>query len=206
MYQLEQVYKSKGEQAFTDRKNNLVSGLADFYKNFNAAVDEKVFEQLIALYATKSPKQFLPKSLENIDAKNLATTLYTNSRLTSYNSLKEVLTGDAATVLANLNKDPGYLLVKELADSYNTLIAPKYEEINQTITALQRTYMKAQLELNTDSRIFPDANSTLRVTYGKVKGYEPKDATLYTPITYLDGVIEKYIPGDYEFDVPKKTS
>jgi hypothetical protein len=80
---------------------------------------------------------------------------------------------DAATVLANLNKDPGYLLVKELADSYNTLIAPKYDEINQTITALQRTYMKAQLELNTDSRIFPDANSTLRVTW-KSKGYEPK--------------------------------
>ena len=204
MYQLEQVYKSKGEQAFTDRKNNLVSGLADFYKNFNAAVDEKVFEQLIALYATKSPKQFLPQSLENIDAKKLTATLYTNSSLTSYNSLKEVLTGDASTVIANLNKDPGYLLVKELADSYNTLIAPKYEEINQTITALQRTYMKAQLELNTESRIFPDANSTLRVTYGKVKGYEPKDATLYTPITYLDGVMEKYIPGDYEFDVPKK--
>ncbi|WP_158729524.1 MULTISPECIES: S46 family peptidase [unclassified Flavobacterium] len=204
LYQLEQVYKSKGEQAFTDRKNNLVSGLTDFYKNFNATVDEKVFEQLIALYATKSPKQFLPKSLENIDAKNLATTIYTNSRLTSYNSLKEVLTGDAPTVLANLNKDPGYLLAKELADSYNTLVAPKYDEINQTITALQRTYMKAQLELNTDSRIFPDANSTLRVTYGKVKGYEPKDATLYNPITYLDGVMEKYIPGDYEFDVPKK--
>ena len=204
LYQLEQVYKSRGEQAFTDRKNNLVSGLTDFYKNFNAIVDEKVFEQLIELYATKSPKQFLPKSLENIDAKKLATTIYTNSKITSYNSLKEVLTGDAPTVLANLNKDPGYLLVKELADSYNTLIAPKYDEINQTITALQRTYMKAQLELNTDSRIFPDANSTLRVTYGKVKGYEPKDATLYTPITYLDGVMEKYIPGDYEFDVPKK--
>ena len=204
LYQLEQVYKSRGEQAFTDRKNNLVSGLTDFYKNFNATVDEKVFEQLIGLYATKSPKQFLPKSLENIDAKKLATTIYTNSKITSYNSLKEVLTGDAPTVLANLNKDPGYLLVKELADSYNTLIAPKYDEINQTITALQRTYMKAQLELNTDSRIFPDANSTLRVTYGKVKGYEPKDATLYTPITYLDGVMEKYIPGDYEFDVPKK--
>ena len=204
LYQLEQVYKSRGEQAFTDRKNNLVSGLTDFYKNFNATVDEKVFEQLIELYATKSPKQFLPKNLENIDAKKLATTIYTNSKITSYSSLKEVLTGDAPTVLANLNKDPGYLLVKELTESYNTLTAPKYDEINQTITALQRTYMKAQLELNTDSRIFPDANSTLRVTYGKVKGYEPKDATLYTPITYLDGVMEKYIPGDYEFDVPKK--
>jgi hypothetical protein len=54
------------------------------------------------------------------------------------------------------------------------------------------------------ARIFPDANSTLRVTYGKVKGYKPSDAVFYTPVTYLDGVIEKYVPGDYEFDVPKK--
>ncbi len=91
-----------------------------------------------------------------------------------------------------------------MADVFLKDVNPKYEEINMRITALQRTYMKAQLELNKDSRIFPDANSTLRVTYGKVKGYEPKDATLYTPITYLDGVMEKYIPGDYEFDVPAK--
>ena len=64
--------------------------------------------------------------------------------------------------------------------------------------------MKAQLELSENSRIFPDANSTLRVTYGKVKGYEPKDGVYYNPITYLDGVMEKYIPGDYEFDVSPK--
>ena len=71
--------------------------------------------------------------------------------------------------------------------------------------ATQRTYMKAILELSPKSaRIFPDANSTLRVTYGKVKGYKPSDAVVYEPISYLDGVIEKYIPGDYEFDVPKK--
>ena len=72
------------------------------------------------------------------------------------------------------------------------------------ITTLNRSYMKAMRELVTTKKYYPDANSTLRVTYGKVKGYEPKDATLYTPITYLDGVMEKYIPGDYEFDVPKK--
>ena len=64
--------------------------------------------------------------------------------------------------------------------------------------------MKAQLELSENSKIFPDANSTLRVTYGKVKGYEPKDGVYYNPITYLDGVMEKYIPGDYEFDVSPK--
>ena len=204
LYQLEQVYKSRGEQAFTDRKNNLINGLADFYKNFNATVDEKVFEQLIELYAAKSPKQFLPQGLTNVNAKNLASEIYTKSKLKNYAGLKELLSGDAKTVLSNLNTDPGFLLVKELADIYSKEVAPKYDEINLKITALQRTYMKAQLELNTESRIFPDANSTLRVTYGKVKGYEPKDATIYTPITYLDGVMEKYIPGDYEFDVPAK--
>lgn len=204
LYQLEQVYKTKGEQAFTDRKNNLIAGLADFYKNFNATVDEKVFEQLIELYATKSPKQFLPQRFVNSNAKNLASEIYSKSKLKNYPGLKELLSGDAQTVLTSLNNDPGFLLVKELADKYSREVAPKYDEINLKITALQRTYMKAQLELNTDSRIFPDANSTLRITYGKVKGYEPKDATLYTPITYLDGVMEKYIPGDYEFDVPSK--
>ena len=204
LYQLEQVYNTRGEQAFNDRKNNLITGLADFYKNFNATVDERVFEQLIELYATKSSKQFLPQSLININAKNLASEIYSKSKLQNYDSLKKLLSGDARTVITNLNADPGFVLVKELSDKYAKEIAPKYDEINLTITALQRTYMKAQLELNTDSRIFPDANSTLRVTYGKVKGYEPKDATLYTPITYLDGVMEKYIPGDYEFDVPGK--
>ena len=204
LYQLEQVYNVRGEQAFNDRKNNLITGLTDFYKNFNAAVDEKVFEQLIEFYATKSSKKFLPQSLINVNTKNLAEEVYSKSKLKDYDSLKQLLSGDAKTVIANLNADAGYKLVKELGDIYTTKIAPKYDEINLNITALQRTYMKAQLELNTDSRIFPDANSTLRVTYGKVKGYEPKDATIYTSVTYLDGVIEKYVPGDYEFDVPAK--
>ena len=204
LYQLEQVYNSRGEQAFNDRKANLVTSLADFYKNFNASVDEKVFEQLIDLYATKSSKQFLPKGLVNVNAKNLASEVYGKSKLKDYESLKKLLSGDAKTVIANLNADPAFILVKELSDKYTKEIAPKYDEINMNITALQRTYMKAQLELNSDSRIFPDANSTLRVTYGKVKGYEPKDATFYQPVTYLEGVMEKYVPGDYEFDIPAK--
>lgn len=204
LYQLEQIYNTKGEQSFTDRKNNLATGLDEFYKDFNATVDRNVFEQLIELYATKSPKQFLPASLSNVNAEKLTADIYDKSKLVNYSGLKELLTGDTKTVLANLNKDKGFQLVKELADKYNKEVAPKFDEINLRITALQRTYMKAQLELNKDSRIFPDANSTLRVTYGKVKGYAPKDATLYTPVTYLDGVMEKYIPGDYEFDVPSK--
>jgi len=203
MYQLEQILNTKGEQAFTDRKNTLATGLGDFYKDFNKNVDEKVFEQLIDLYANKSPKQFLPSRLMNVDIAKLTAETY-GSKLVSFEGAKELLNGDTKTVLANLNNDKAYQLVKEMAEKFTKEVAPKYDEINLRITALQRTYMKAQLELNKNSRIFPDANSTLRVTYGKVKGYEPKDATVYKSKTYLDGVLEKYIPGDYEFDVPSK--
>lgn len=204
LYQLEQVYTSKGEQSFNDRKNNLLAGFEDSYKDFNAQVDEKVFEQLIQLYATKSPKQFLPTSLENINASNLAKEIYTTSGLTSYDKLKELLNGDAKTVVEKLNADKGFQLVKSLADTYFTKISPAYDDINLKNTALQRTYMKAIVELFPNDRIFPDANSTLRVTYGKVNGYSPQDAVYYEPITYLEGVMEKYVPGDYEFDVPQK--
>lgn len=204
LYQLEQVYETKGAQAFNDRKNNLIASQEVFYKNFNKTVDEKVFEQLIALYATKSPQQFLPPSLSGMNIKNLTAEMYSKSKLTSYEGLQDLLSGDDKTVLAKLNQDPGYQFIKVVSDNYLKNISPKYDEINLKITALQRTYMKAILELNPNSRIFPDANSTLRVTYGKIKGYTPADAVYYSPYTYLDGVMEKYIPGDYEFDVPAK--
>ena len=194
LYQLEQILTNKGEQAFWDRKNNLINGLGDFYKDFSATVDEKVFEQLIGIYSKKYPKQFLPSNLENVDAKTLATNVYATSKLVSYDKIKELLTGETKAVLEKMNNDPGFQVVKMLADSFTKNVAPKYDEINLKNIATQRTYMKGILELSPKSaRIFPDANSTLRVTYGKVKGYKPNDAVVYEPITYLDGVIEKYI-------------
>ena len=204
LYQLEQILANKGEQSFTDRKNNLVNGIGDFYKNFNANVDEKVFEKLIDLYSNKSPKQFLANNLQNINASNLASDIYKNSKITSLEGFKSLLTGDSKTVIVNLNADKGYLFLKEITDNFMKNVAPKYDEINSKNAALQRTYMKAQLEINKGARIFPDANSTLRVTYGKVKGFAPRDGIIYDQATYLDGVIEKFVPGDYEFDVPKK--
>lgn len=205
LYQLEQVYNIRGEQAFNDRKANTLAALEGVYKDFNKSVDEKVFEQLIEIYATKSPKQFVPQELINADYKKLTAEVYGTSKLTSYGSIKELLQGDAKTVIAKMNADKGYKVTKAMTDAYTKNVQPKYDEINLKIAATQRTYMKAILELSPkDARIFPDANSTLRVTYGKVKGYEPRDATYYEPVTYLDGVIEKYVPGDYEFDVPQK--
>jgi hypothetical protein len=205
LYQLEQLLNSKGEQAFNDRKTNLSNGIGDFYKDYNAEVDKNVFEQLINLYATKSPKQFLPESLNNINASQLTTDVFTNSKLTSLEKFRSLLEGDSKTVIEKMNADKGYLVIKSMADAFTKNVAPKYDELNLKNIALQRTYMKAILELSPKSaRIFPDANSTLRVTYGKIKGYKPNDAVYYEPFTTLDGVMEKYVPGDYEFDVPQK--
>ena len=204
LYQLEKIYNTKGEQSFNDRRNNLINGLGDFYKEFNPAVDQKVFEQLIDVYSKKYPKQFITSSLENVNAANLANEVFTKSQLVSYDKIKELLTGDATTVLGKFNNDKGFQVIKAMADAHFATVAPKYDELNLKNTATQRTYMKAILELFPKNRTFPDANSTLRVTYGKIKGYKPNDAVVYEPFTYLDGVMEKYIPGDYEFDVPQK--
>jgi hypothetical protein len=204
VYQLMQVYDTKGEQAFNDRKPKLLANLEEFYKDFNKTVDEKVFEKLIEIYINKYPKQFLPAGLSNANPQSLAAEIYSTSKFTSYAGLQDLLNGDAKTVMAKLNTDKGYQLVKLVSENYLKNVGPKYDEINLRIIGLQRNYMKAILEMSPNDRIFPDANSTLRVTYGKVKGYKPADAVDYSAYTYLDGVMEKYIPGDYEFDVPKK--
>src|SRR5690606_4367310 len=148
LYQLEQVYKTRGEQSFTDRKNNLINDMSGFYKNFNKEVDAQVFEQLIDLYSRKAPQQFLPASLKNIDAKNLTAKVYGQSKLTTYEGLKEILDGETSVVLGRLQNDPAMAVIRDMANSYFDNVAPKYEEINTKISALQRDYMKAQLELN----------------------------------------------------------
>lgn len=204
LYQLENVYRSRGEQSFNDRRNNLIENLESFYKDYNAQVDREVFKKVVALYGEKSPADLTPDSIQNIDHEKLGDEIYDTSALTSYDTLKEILTGDGETVFKKLNNDKGFRIAKDMGENYFSRIANDYERLSQEIAGLQRNYMKAQLELFPDARIFPDANSTLRVTYGKVNGYEPKDAVTYSPVTYLDGVMEKYVPGDYEFDVSEK--
>ena len=76
--------------------------------------------------------------------------------------------------------------------------------LSDRIEAAMRTYVKGMMELEPERTFWPDANSTLRLSYGKVEGSEPRDAVVYEPFTTLDGVVDKYIPGDVEFDVPER--
>lgn len=192
------------EAQFQSRKGNLLKTQERFYKNYNKDVDQDVFKAIVTLYKEQAPKAHLAPALVNADITALTKEIYEQSKLTSYEGLKSLLNGDANQVKAALAADKGYVFAKSLIENYQTTILPKYEELDREIKALQRTYMKAQLELYPNARIFPDANSTLRVTYGKVDGYAPKDAIYYEPVTHLEGIMEKYVPGDYEFDVPAK--
>ncbi len=206
LYQLEQVLDSRGEQAFKDRKQNLLTNFKSSFKNYSAQVDQKVFKKVISIYAEGTPPQFLPDNFISADKTELTTNLYNKSALTSFESLKQLLMqSNPQEVIKALNQDEAYQLVKELAQAFYTRVLPEYQSKQREIQGLQKQYMKALLELSPkEDRLFPDANSTLRVTYGKVKGYSPKDAIYYEPVSYLEGVIEKYVPGDYEFDVPQK--
>ncbi len=205
VYQLKQVYENRGAQSFEDRRNNLLASMENRYKDYNQLVDQEVFETLIAHYSENVPEQFLPNSFKNLNAQKVTANVYSNSAFVGYESLKNLLEGDAENVMEKLKNDPGFQIAEAMTDAYFNKIAPDYEALDTKIKGLERDYMKALLELSPkDARIFPNANSTMRVTYGQVKGYSPFDAVYYEPVTHLEGVMEKYIPGDYEFDVPQK--
>ncbi|MDO9262109.1 MAG: S46 family peptidase [Flavobacteriaceae bacterium] len=204
IYQLEQTYEKKGTLAFEEAREKLKIRLSEFYKNYNATVDKAVFERLIEIYANNIPRMYLSKSLSNADFKKLTDDVYKKSKLTNFEGFDHLISGTPAEFIKKINKDKGYLLGKELTADYYAKINPKFVILSEQIATVQKVYMKALLELFPNERIFPDANSTLRITYGKVSGYQPKDAVYYNPVSYLDGIMEKYVPNDYEFDVPKK--
>ncbi|WP_172917241.1 S46 family peptidase [Capnocytophaga canis] len=205
MYQLQLILEKRGQQSFNDRKKNLLETFKNVFKDYEKVVDRDVFEKAIVFYAENMPKQFLVENLRSFDSKKLADELYGNSFLASYEEIEKVLSLSPEDFAQKLKDDKGMQIVTLMAENYVNNVLPTYQKLDAEIQALQRTYMKAILEFSKpEDRIFPDANSTLRVTYGKVKGYAPADAVYYSPVTYLEGVMEKYVPNDYEFDVPQK--
>ncbi|WP_424653070.1 S46 family peptidase [Capnocytophaga sputigena] len=203
--QLRNALREKGSQSFIDRKKNLLNNFETVFKNYDINVDKAVFEQAINYYAKTMPKALLSPNLHQFDAHALADKLYKESFLASKAEMDKVLNLPDDAFEKRLKNDVGVQFVDQIIAHFYETVMPTYQNLGSEIAALQRTYMKAILEFSKpQDRIFPDANSTLRVTYGKVTGYSPSDAVTYDYITYLDGVMEKYVPNDYEFDVPAK--
>ncbi|WP_372792380.1 S46 family peptidase [Lutibacter sp.] len=203
-FQIEQAYLKGGEQGFEKARQNILGNYEGTYKNYSALVDKPVFEKLVALYAEKAPKEYIPANMNGVNFSTLANDIYATSKLTSLEDAKELLSGSAEEVIKKLNNDSAYKFGKELHTIFYNKLEPKFQELNLQIEAVQKEYMTALMEVFPNKRFFPDANSTLRVNYGMVQGYNPKDGVTYTTKTYLKGVMEKYVPGDYEFDVSKK--
>jgi len=203
LYQFEYAVK-KDPARFEKEREALLNQAKGFYRNYNPKVDQEVFEKLMGIYIQKIPSKYLSDNLKNINVHELTTKIYSTSKITNLNDYKTLLEGDREEVLKKINADSGYQLGKVLTEDFYQKINSKYYDINLQISAVQKKYMKALMETFPDMRFFPDANGTLRVTYGQVKGYFPKDGIYYKPVSHLKGVMEKYKPGDYEFDVSQK--
>lgn len=105
-----------------------------------------------------------------------------------------------------LQEDPAYAYASAFLTNYNSKYAATYRAFTATNDELGRMYMKGIMEMNPAAakKMYPDANFSMRVSYGSVKSYSPRDAVEYNYFTTSDGILQKYIPGDYEFDLPAK--
>lgn len=105
---------------------------------------------------------------------------------------------------ASLHKDPAFMVANAFNTNFNTKYAKAFADFNAQNFVLGKSYLKGVLEMNKGKKMYPDANFTMRVSYGNVKSYSPRDAVKYSHVCTLSGVLEKYKPGDYEFDAPAK--
>ena len=204
------ILDNNGIEALKAKSQALVNYLESFYKDYRPEIDQEVFAQLMPLYFDKVQAAFLADlAIEESnryqkDYRAWASELFQKSLLTHGEQVLQMARVKPEDLIIALKSDPGYLLARAVNLTYSERVAKPAGSIRQDIERLQRRYMEAQMKVFSEKRFFPDANSTLRVSYGQVNGSEPKDGLSYKHITYLDGVMEKYKPGDYEFDVPSK--
>ncbi|MBC7948140.1 MAG: S46 family peptidase [Chitinophagaceae bacterium] len=199
-----------GKNDYSQALINIKDTLTDLYAEYNPALDRRLFEVLIEMYVSDQDGKILsPVLLERVraagnDYKKLATEIYGGSEMTAGPKVLAALEKDPTDMLERIQNDKVSLLIADIVDSYNKNTTARLNEVQSKLNQLQRTYMRAQLEVMKEKKFYPDGNSTLRVTYGSVRGMAARDGVKYDPYTYLDGVMEKYVPGDYEFDVPKR--
>jgi hypothetical protein len=201
---------NKDEASYKKTAAEVSEKLDGTFGEYNATVDEKLFEVLMEMYVKDQKEENVSPLLKKLLAENsnsfaaLAKSLYSKTSFTDLSKLKTLINAVGTNGIQPVATDAASELYTDIFKTYTTTVAPKLNELQANINQLQRTYMQAQMDVFNKKTFYPDANSTLRLTYGNVKGYTARDAVKYNFYTYLDGVMEKYKPGDYEFDVPQK--
>ena len=185
---LAEQFKAEGETYFEDFDQH-------------SPVDEAIFLETFTYMWEHGFAPFLGVQ----DASMLETMLkkvYDKSALNNQKRYEKLLNTKPAKLRDAVAKDPAVeLFVKAYDYCYNSQKRQQYNEADDNIQRLMRTYIKGQMEMYPDSNFFPDANLTLRVAYGHVEGFKPKDATYYTAYSTIDGIMEKENPDVYDYRV-----
>ena len=178
----------------------------NFYKDYSPELDRKTSKVLLKTFKENvTEPTYIPQVYKTIDEQfggsidKYVDNIFDKTVFTTKEKAKAALDDENF----DPRKDPAVQYLMEFSTSYR----PMMEEVNQDSEAFakaKKTYMKGLLEMNGNNPIYPDANFTMRLTYGKVGGYAPKDAVTYNYYTTLDGVMQKENPDDPEFVVPAK--
>ncbi len=192
------------------RFENFVASMPErinkFFKDYNVEVDKKVAAAMFEYYYNETTPDQRPEFFNKAVAKykmnftKMTEDLFKKSILDDQDALLAFVKNPTAKVL---DKDQIFQWFEQLYDFY----LQKMEPLNEQFTALSRTnriFMKGIMEMQPEKLFYPNANSMMRLTYGKVGGYEMKDAVTARYYTTLDGLIAKNRPGSWEFNVPKK--
>ena len=182
------------------------AALDNYFKDYDAATDQKLTAALFKIYAEKNAAVYHPQFFEKIVNKK-------NGDFTKYSAklFKKSIFDSKDELTAFLNNPKLKTLKKDKALQAATDIYSKWGEINKklreernNLATGQRLFVAGLMEMEKDKTFYPDANSTMRLTYGKVLDYNPRDGVTYKYYTTTAGYIEKGVPGDTEFDVPER--
>ena len=172
--------------------------MAAFYKDYSEKTDRKVAKTMIRFYRDNVDETYYPsiQDFKTMDVDNFVDDLFDNSIFANEARL-------AAATPAQIDGDPALELNSDIRRVVARVI-PSIRTANQRLAEARQLYTAGLLEWKKDEPSYPDANFTMRLTYGKVGGYSPKDAVIYRYYTTLDGVMEKEDPDNWEFVVPEK--
>ena len=174
------------------------AGINDFYKDYSESTDRKVSKAMIRFYRDNVESKWYPEieNFADMDIDSYVEGIFDASVFTSPEKL-------AAADPENIANDPATVLLGTIRSSLAKVI-PAVIAGSQAAADARKTYTAGLLEWKDGEPSYPDANFTMRLTYGTVKGYSPKDAVTYRHYTTLDGVMEKEDPDNWEFVVPEK--
>ncbi|MDD3736314.1 MAG: S46 family peptidase [Bacteroidales bacterium] len=206
MTALEEALAGKDQKKIDDMTGRLKRFMESFYGNYNYPTDRATTRAMIKLYKDDIDAKYWPSFYKLIDTRFKGNTdafvddMFTKSIFTSQEKLAAFLDKPSLKVL---RKDPAYIAATSV-NEVRSALQKNLEGYSADLAKGQRLYMAGVMEYQPDKTQYPDANFTMRLTYGKVLDYYPYDAVHYNWYTTLDGVMEKYKPGDYEFDVPQR--